>query len=59
MAKKKPSSTSRKRTPVKDLASPAGRTGKVKGGLLLSTQQLQASRSWTEGNGQPPDSLRK
>ena len=59
MARKKPSSTPRKRTPVKDLSSPAGGAGKVKGGLLLSTQQLQASRSWTEGNGQPPDRLRK
>jgi hypothetical protein len=59
MAKKKPSSTRRKRTPVKDLPSPAGGAEKVKGGLLLSTQQLQASRSWTEGNSQPPNDLRK
>ena len=35
MAKKKPSSTRRKRTPVKDLPSPAGGAEKVKGGLLL------------------------
>jgi len=59
MAKKKPSSTRRKRTPVKDLPSPADGAEKVKGGLLLSTQHLQASRSWTEGNSQPPNDLRK
>jgi hypothetical protein len=60
MAKKKPSDTRRKRTPVKDLPSPAGGAEKVKGGaLLLSTQELQASRLWTAGNSQPPDDLRK
>jgi hypothetical protein len=60
MAKKKPSSTPRKRTPVKDLPSPAGGVDKVKGGaLLVSTQQLLASRQWTEGNSQPPNVLRK
>jgi len=59
MAKKKPSTTRRKKTPVKDLPSPAGGAEKVKGGLLFSTQQLQASRSWTEGNSQPPQDLRK
>ena len=57
MAKKK-SSTSRKRTPAKDLSPSAARSQKVKGGaLLLSTQQLQASRLRTEGDGQPPERL--
>jgi hypothetical protein len=59
MAKKKSSRPPRKRTPVKNLPSPARGAAKVKGGLLLSTQQLQASRSWTEGNSQPPQDLRK
>jgi hypothetical protein len=60
MAKKKPADTRRRKTPIKDLPSPAGGAEKVKGGaLLLSTQQLQASRSWTDGNSQPPQILRK
>lgn len=61
MAKKKPSSKRRKKLPIKDLASPAGGTDKVKGGaLLLSTQQSQASGLWAaEGDGQPPERLRK
>jgi len=59
MAKKKPSDTRRKKIPIKDLPSPAGGAEKVKGGLLLSTQQLQASRQWTDGNSQPPNNLRK
>ena len=57
MAKKKSSKRPRKRTRVKNL--PAGKAEKVQGGLLLSTQQLQAPRSWTEGNTQPPRDLRK
>jgi hypothetical protein len=60
MAKKKPSDTPRKRASLKDLPPPAAGVEKVKGGaLLLSTQQLQASRQWTAGNSQPPDNLRK
>jgi len=60
MAKKKLSGTPRKRAARKDLPPSAARIDKVKGGaLLLSTQQLQASRQWTEGNGQPQDDLRK
>ena len=60
MAKKKPSDARRKKTPIKDLPSPAGGAEKIKGGaLLLSTQQLQASRQWTDGNSQPPNNLRK
>ncbi len=60
MAKKKPSDTPRKRTPLKDLSPSSAEVRKVKGGaLLLSTQQLQASRSWTEGNSQPPENLRR
>ena len=57
MASKKSSSASRKRTPVKDLSSPAGRARKVKGGaLLVSTRQLQASKQLADG--QPPTELR-
>ena len=57
MASKKSSSASGKRTPVKDLSSPAGRARKVKGGaLLLSTRQLQASKQLADG--QPPTELR-
>ena len=60
MAKKKPSSASRKRTPVKDLPSSARRAGKVKGGsLLVSTKPLLASPQLAEGDGQPPNTLRK
>ena len=60
MARKKPADTRRKKAPIKDLPSPAGGAEKVKGGaLLLSTQQLQASRQWTDGNSQPPNNLRK
>ena len=59
MAKKKSSSTRGKRT-AKDLPPSAARARKVKGGaLLLGTQQLQASRQWTEGDGQPQPDLRK
>ena len=60
MAKKKPSGTPRKRASRKDLPPPAAGVANVKGGtLLLSTQHLQASMKWTEGNGQPPRDLRK
>jgi hypothetical protein len=59
MAKKKPSRTSRTRGRAKDLATPAGRASKVKGGLLASTRPLLASPQLGEGNGQPPDSVRK
>jgi hypothetical protein len=60
MATQKPSDTPRKRTPLKDLPLSAAGVEKVKGGaLLLSTQQLQSSRHWTEGNSQPQADLRK
>ena len=60
MASKKSSRTSRKRTPVRDLTSPTRRAGKVKGGsLLVSTKPLLASPQLAEGNGQPPNTLRK
>ncbi len=60
MAKKKPLDTPRKRAALKDLAPPASGTDKVRGGaLLVSTQPLQASRQWLDGNSQPPNDLRK
>jgi len=59
MAKKKPSRTSRTRARAKDLATPARGASKVKGGLLASTRALLASPQLAEGNGQPPDTLRK
>jgi hypothetical protein len=60
MAKKKSSSASRKRTPVRDLPSSARGAGKVKGGsLLVSTKPVLASPQLADGNGQPPNTLRK
>ena len=60
MGKKKPSKTPGKRAARKDLPPSAAGAAKVKGGaLLLGTQQLQASRQWTEGDGQPQPDLRK
>ena len=53
MARKK--STPRKAARVKDLTS--RKAGKIKGGFLLASPQLLSSRA--EGNGQPPDSLKK
>jgi hypothetical protein len=59
MAKRKPSSKPGKRAARTDLPASTARSARVKGGaLLLGTQQLQASRQWTEGNGQPQHDLR-
>lgn len=59
MAKKKPSPRTRKRSRAKNLASPAGTAARVKGGLLVSTKPLLASPQLAEGDGQPPNTLRK